>query len=107
MIGASCGIALRRVMNTRDKIGYGVELQRADDAWGRLALWSYYHPGAGGGPHFGQYHYDALGRLCKRTAPWPTQTSLSRVETYYHDGVRRIQEVFTDPVHARPDSGHC
>ncbi len=41
-----------------------------------------------------------MRRLCKRSAPWPTQASLSRVETYYHDGVRRIQEVFTDPVHA-------
>ncbi len=48
----------------------------------------------------GFYTYDALGRLCKRSAPWPTQTGLSRVETYSHDGVRRIQEVFTDPVHA-------
>ncbi len=91
---------------TRDEIGSvtmesgGAETRtQAYDAWGRLALWSYYDPGAGGGPHFGQYNYDALGRLYKRNAPWPTQPSLSRVETYYHDGVRRIQEVFTDPVH--------
>lgn len=44
------------------------------------------------------YAYDAFGRLAKRTAPWPSDASSHRVEVYHYDGVRRIQEVFSDPV---------
>lgn len=47
------------------------------------------------------YAYDAFGRLARRTAPWPTGTAM-RIEEYHYDGVRRIQEVFTDPVSAIP-----
>lgn len=48
------------------------------------------------------YAYDGFGRLAKRTAPWPNNASLQRIESYFYDGVRRIQEVFTDPVAAIP-----
>ena len=44
--------------------------------------------------------YDGLGRLIKAQRPWsqpsPTETRV-RTEHFYYDGVRRIQEVFTDP----------
>lgn len=48
--------------------------------------------------------YDAFGRLATRKALWPGQSksTVYRNETYYYDGVRRIQEVFTDPVDATP-----
>jgi YD repeat-containing protein len=48
------------------------------------------------------YTYDAFGRLAKRTAPWPSDATKQRIEEYHYDGVRRIQEVFHDPVHGTP-----
>ncbi len=99
------GVGEPTVTLTRDEIGSLTSdsdgLQGYYDAWGRLGVWS--HVDFAASPpsvNAGFYQYDGLGRLCRRSAPWPTQASLSRVETYYHDGVRRIQEVFTDPVHA-------
>ncbi len=104
-VTAITGVGEPTVTLTRDEIGSlssdSDGLQGYYDAWGRLGVWS--HVDFAASPpsvNAGFYQYDALGRLCKRSAPWPTQPSLSRVETYYHDGVRRIQAVFTDPVHA-------
>ncbi len=50
------------------------------------------------------YRYDGFGRLAKRTTPWPDsdKSTVFRNEFYYYDGVRRIQEVFTDPMDATP-----
>lgn len=49
------------------------------------------------------YRYDGFGRLAKRIALWPSgKTTQYREEIYYYDGVRRIQEVFTDPIDAIP-----
>ncbi len=49
------------------------------------------------------YRYDGFGRLAKRTTLWPSgKTTQYREEIYYYDGVRRIQEVFTDPIDAIP-----
>jgi hypothetical protein len=37
--------------------------------------------------------------LIRAQRPWPQPgTSLVRIEHYYYDGVRRIQEVFVDPL---------
>jgi YD repeat-containing protein len=47
------------------------------------------------------YTYDGIGRLARVQAPWPDwDTSEGRVRStrLYYDGVRRIQEVITDPV---------
>ncbi len=48
------------------------------------------------------YTYDALGRLVRRQTPWPQAgiagNQQKRFEHYYYDGVRRIAEVFTDPL---------
>ena len=49
------------------------------------------------------FKYDGFGRLAQRIAPWPNTTKdWQRIETYYYDGVRRIQEHFHDPVQATP-----
>lgn len=56
---------------------------------------------AAGDPVFA-VRYDGFGRVAQRRAPWPTLSGELRVETYFYDGVRRIQEVFTDPVAAIP-----
>ncbi len=45
--------------------------------------------------------YDALGRLVRTQSPYPdpqTSTGQLRSERFYYDGVRRIQEVFVDPL---------
>lgn len=47
------------------------------------------------------YAYDGLGRLVATQSPYPSPDSnsgLVRTERLYYDGVRRIQEVLTDPV---------
>ena len=44
------------------------------------------------------YTYDGLGRLVRRQGPYPGYPNEKRVEHYYYDGSRRIQEVMTDPV---------
>ncbi len=49
------------------------------------------------------YTYDGLGRLVRTQSPYPTveqgaQTKQTRGEHFYYDGIRRIQEVVTDPV---------
>ncbi|MHA7812613.1 MAG: endonuclease toxin domain-containing protein [Phycisphaerales bacterium] len=49
--------------------------------------------------------YDGFGRIAQRRAPWPGSTpssGMQRIETYFYDGVRRIQEVFDDPKAATP-----
>ena len=49
------------------------------------------------------YTYDGLGRLIRTQSPWPNveDGALSgevRSERFYYDGIRRIQEVVTDPL---------
>ncbi|MFN0010708.1 MAG: hypothetical protein ACKVS8_03590, partial [Phycisphaerales bacterium] len=44
------------------------------------------------------YSYDALGRLCARQEPWDSTGATRRIETYVHDGVRRIHEEVADPT---------
>lgn len=47
------------------------------------------------------YKYDGLGRLVETQSPYPdVETALGRLRTerFYYDGVRRIQEVVTDPL---------
>ena len=54
------------------------------------------------------YTYDALGRLIRAQRPWPQPGptgSYLRIEHYYYDGVRRLQEVFVDPVVPQTDKG--
>ncbi len=49
--------------------------------------------------------YDGFGRVAQRRAPWPgtdPEDGIQRIETYFYDGVRRIQEVFDDPKAATP-----
>ncbi len=49
--------------------------------------------------------YDGFGRVAQRRAPWPDNNptlTKQRIETYFYDGVRRIQEVFADPIAAIP-----
>lgn len=49
--------------------------------------------------------YDGFGRVAQRRAPWPNSDpalGLQRIESYFYDGVRRIQEVFNDPKAATP-----
>ncbi len=49
------------------------------------------------------FKYDGFGRVAQRLAPWPNSTKdWQRIESYYYDGVRRIQEHFHDPVQASP-----
>jgi hypothetical protein len=43
------------------------------------------------------FMYDGLGRLVRTQAPAPSE-SLLRTERFYYDGLRRIQELVTDPV---------
>lgn len=53
------------------------------------------------GPWLITYTYDGLGRLIRTQRPWPapsTTATLVRVEHFYYDGVRRVQEVFVDPL---------
>jgi hypothetical protein len=52
------------------------------------------------GPLVKHYTYDALGRLIRSVSPWPAPgvTQLRRSEAYYYDGLRRIQEVRSDPL---------
>lgn len=50
------------------------------------------------------WSYDGFGRLAWRVAPWSNYASnpRHREEFYFYDGVRRVQEVFHDPVAAIP-----
>ncbi len=61
------------------------------------------------GPWVVHFTYDALGRLVRRQAPWPspgiTGNDDKRFEHYYYDGVRRVAEVFTDPLPAGEGDG--
>ncbi|XVJ59531.1 MAG: hypothetical protein HEQ23_09035 [Tepidisphaera sp.] len=88
------------------------------DGWGRLVqvdlIGTLGEFSAAGRPTTGEsggwlthYTYDGLGRLVRRQSaatPGPTNTNL-RTERYYHDGVRRIQEIFIDPIAATGGSG--
>lgn len=55
---------------------------------------------AGGTPGSWQMHmaYDAIGRLVRIQKPWGPAGSDHRDTLLYYDGVRRIVEVFKDPV---------
>ncbi len=49
------------------------------------------------------YSYDGLGRLIRTQSPWPdvqegAVTKQVRSERFFYDGIRRIQELVTDPV---------
>ena len=47
------------------------------------------------------FNYDGLGRLVRAQSPYSEVTTAeceSRIERFYYDGVRRIQEVVIDPV---------
>ncbi len=50
------------------------------------------------------FTYDAYGRLVRVQSPWPDPSFESegslRSERFYYDGVRRIQEVYIDPIMA-------
>jgi len=93
------------------------EFLYAFDAWNRLvAVWKA-RPLAGSvlrpradAPHSGievgnwvkRFRYDALGRLIEVKSPmagpeWPDAV-LERVERFWYDGSRRIQEVTQDPI---------
>ena len=44
---------------------------------------------------------DGLGRLIRTQSPWPNpeaEGNLVRSERFFYDGIRRIQELVTDPV---------
>jgi len=55
-----------------------------------------------------RYTYDGLGRLVETRSPYifvpgklaveSYSSTIARVEQFYHDGARRIQEVVTDPL---------
>jgi YD repeat-containing protein len=52
------------------------------------------------------YAYDGLGRLTRTQSPYPHADypgARLRSEHFYYDGIRRIQEVFHDPVMALDD----
>lgn len=52
------------------------------------------------------FTYDPFGRLIRRQAPHPGSSNGVRSEHYYYDGVRRIQELFSDPITtASPPTG--
>ncbi len=49
------------------------------------------------------FSYDGLGRLVRAQSPWPNVqegpvTKKVRSERFFYDGIRRIQELVTDPV---------
>lgn len=47
------------------------------------------------------FTYDGLGRLIRTESPYPDPSTTSgqlRTERFYYDGIRRIQEVVTDPI---------
>lgn len=47
------------------------------------------------------YSYDGLGRLIRTQSPYPDAENAeggNRIERFYYDGVRRIQEVVIDPA---------
>lgn len=50
------------------------------------------------GPQISQFTYDGLGRVVRKLSPYPGYAGQWRTEHYYYDGVRRIQEVFSDPI---------
>lgn len=50
------------------------------------------------GPWVSLFSYDGLGRLVRKLSPFPGAPGEWRTEHYYYDGVRRIQEVLTDPL---------
>ncbi len=54
--------------------------------------------GGSPGGEIARFSYDALGRVTRKLSPYPGQAGQWRTEHYYYDGVRRIQEVFTDPM---------
>jgi len=59
------------------------------------------------GPWIVQYTYDGVGRQIRKLSPWPTVANKQRIEHYYYDGLRRIQEVFTDPLQLNDEGGNA
>jgi YD repeat-containing protein len=43
------------------------------------------------------FAYDPLGRLIHRLSPWEAGSSETRIELFWYDGARRIQDVVIDP----------
>jgi len=53
------------------------------------------------GPMVKHYTYDGVGRLVRTQSPWPNPDQGGdnvRTERFFYDGIRRIQELVTDPV---------
>ncbi len=53
------------------------------------------------GPMVKHYTYDGVGRLVRTQSPWPNPDlggDNVRTERFFYDGIRRIQELVTDPV---------
>jgi YD repeat-containing protein len=50
------------------------------------------------GPMVRNLAYDAIGRLVRTQRPITDTEGQLRIERYYYDGVRRIQEVYSDPI---------
>jgi len=76
------------------------------DAWNRLVQVNEASLNGSGeivaGALLKHHTYDGLGRLARTQSPWPDpQTAAGgevRSERFYYDGIRRIQEVVSDPV---------
>jgi YD repeat-containing protein len=71
------------------------------DAWGRLIAVHLRTASGGYGAYVRAYNYDGLGRLTRAQSPYPDTSAAegsNRIERYYYDGVRRIQERVVDPV---------
>jgi hypothetical protein len=71
------------------------------DAWGRLLSVHLRIANGGYGALVRAFNYDGLGRLVRAQSPYPdigTAEGANRIERFYYDGVRRIQEVVIDPV---------
>ncbi len=76
------------------------------DAWGRLLSVHRRATDGGYGAFIRGYNYDGLGRLTRAQSPYPDPDTFdpehpggsNRIERFYYDGVRRIQEVVIDPA---------
>ncbi|MFG0243500.1 MAG: polymorphic toxin-type HINT domain-containing protein [Phycisphaerales bacterium JB054] len=71
------------------------------DAWNRLVQVNNATPDGMGGVTMGSlrkhFMYDGLGRLVRTQTPFPSESRL-RTERFYYDGLRRIQELVTNPI---------
>ena len=86
------------------RVGLWISLVQVAILWALALL-----PGGGSPPPLAtvldvlvKHHtYDGLGRLVRTQSPYPSPELADggvRTERFYHDGVRRLQEVVSDPV---------